>query len=290
MEYSPLIMVDKLRFKQIIILLFLLSTFLFTADAQGGACIVDAPMHIEKLRVVMHFVSQSSKEGNFIKKKKNGLPRGRKWAKSIIKESNRQLSHLKPNWKSPAGTKRLNDAGFRLLLKGVRFIYNDSLACIDDYEERASAQINDLYGAKLDKAINIYFFEDYFRGMNNGGGIANRSHRPQELFIKMYNYGYTKAVKFNEAEWILREEAATLIHEVGHILGLDHDWFRNDGMPDTIPYQSRSCLGDQDIWENCSNNFMTIPPTYSSLEGSFTPCQIKKMSEEIEGARKIYVK
>lgn len=273
-----------------ILFLLITCTSLQFSIAQQVLCEIPEWKKPKKIRVVFHFVSDSDKKGNFIRKKNKYKLNGRKWAKQVIKKTNEQLGSLHRNWKSPEGTIQLTDAGFGYKLKKVKYINDDEYACIDNYLERASHQINKQFGKKLKKMVNVYFFEDYFRGMNNGGGITNRSSRPEKVFIKMYNYGWTKYNQFNGAEWILREEAAVFNHEMGHLLGLDHDWREDDGMTDTTPYEERSCEADKGEWENCSNNFMSIPPKYSSLEGSFTRCQITKMRQALNGKRKIYVK
>ncbi len=273
-----------------ILFLLITCTSLQFSIAQQVLCEIPEWKKPRKIRVVFHFVSNSDKKGNFTRKKNVYKLNGKKWAKQIIKKANAQLGFLHRNWKSPKGIMQMTNAGFRYRLRKVKYINSDEYACIDNYLERASPEINEQFGKKLHKMVNVYFFEDYFRGMENGGGITNRRKRPDEVFVKMYNYGWTKYNQFEGAEWILREEAAVFNHEMGHLLGLDHDWRGDDGMADTSPYKERSCEADKGIWENCSNNFMSIPPKYSSLEGSFTRCQVARMHEALAGERRIYVR
>jgi len=235
-------------------------------------------------------VTDSQNGGNFVKKRDKRKMNGRKWSKLLVKKANYQLSNLKKNWRSPDDMDHPEDAGFRYILKKVKYIESDEYAIIDGFSERSSYEINEKHGKKLHKMVNIYFHQDYFKGINNGGGITNRGHRPEEVFIKMYNFVWKKYIDYDNAEFVIREEAAVLNHEMGHLLGLDHDWLQNDGIEDTLPYKERSCNSKQNQWKNCSNNFMTIPQAIPSLEGSFTFCQLAKMHELLEGERSIYVK
>ncbi len=70
------------------------------------------------------------------------------------------------------------------------------------------------------------------------------------------------------------QHATNLNHEIAHILGLSHSWYRNDGCDDTPPNsncwrstKSGPCAGPT------SNNMMD----YNSSQMALTPCQIGKM-------------
>ena len=277
-----------LKWMTCIIFLMLISAHVSSQNTMCNAPIYSKP---KKVRVAFHYVRGSAENNeNFTKKKDEKRINGKNWSKQLIKKANEQLAHLHRNWKSPKDAVHTQDAGFRYVLKKVKYIKDDSYASIDTYSERSSNEINLHHGKKHHKMVNIYFHEGYFRGMNNGGGITNRSHRPEEVFIKLYNFMYKKYKDFDGAEFILREEAALLNHEMGHLLGLDHDWVKNDGMGDTIPYKERSCNDKQNDYKDCSNNYMSIPPAIPSLEGSFTACQIVRMHTLLKGERQIYVK
>jgi len=66
------------------------------------------------------------------------------------------------------------------------------------------------------------------------------------------------------------QHATNLNHEIAHVLGLSHSWYRNDGCDDTPP--------NDNCWHStkrkvCSNNMMD----YNSSQMALTPCQIGKM-------------
>lgn len=280
-----------LRHKLIFCLFLLSLTLTYGQDIkENQPCSTQHIQKTKKVRVVFHYVLDNNGKGNFSKKKDEKRINGRKWSKLLVKKANEQLGSLHKNWKSPNNVTQPESAQFKYILKGVKYIKSTELATIDDFTERSSYQINEEYGKKSHKMINVYFHPYYFKGMNNGGGITNRSSRPEEVFIKMYGFVYQKYIEYANDPFVLREEAALLNHEMGHLFGLEHDWELSDGMDDTIPYKERSCLAKKNDYKNCSNNFMSIPQAIPSQKGSFTACQIERIHQLLKGKRSRYVR
>lgn len=85
--------------------------------------------------------------------------------------------------------------------------------------------------------------------------------------------------------------AALMNHEIGHVYGLRHSWYKNDGCDDTPPHPN--CWGpseDGPCAGVTSNNMMD----YNNQQIAITPCQIgtvkKSMHRETGKARKLLVK
>lgn len=70
------------------------------------------------------------------------------------------------------------------------------------------------------------------------------------------------------------QHATNLNHEIAHVLGLSHSWYRNDGCDDTPPNSNcwRS-TGRPPCEGPVSNNMMD----YNSSQMALTPCQIGRM-------------
>ena len=85
--------------------------------------------------------------------------------------------------------------------------------------------------------------------------------------------------------------AALMNHEIGHIFGLRHSWYRNDGCDDTPP--NPNCWSSKEEGPCAgltSNNMMD----YNNQQIAITPCQIgivkKNIHRETSKARKLIVK
>ena len=94
-------------------------------------------------------------------------------------------------------------------------------------------------------------------------------------------YGPTSAWRF----------AALMNHEIGHVFGLRHSWYKNDGCDDTPP--NPNCWSPKDEGKCAgvtSNNMMD----YNNQQMAITPCQIGvvklNMHKENRKARKLIVK
>ncbi|MBT3545338.1 MAG: hypothetical protein HN488_08320 [Saprospiraceae bacterium] len=70
------------------------------------------------------------------------------------------------------------------------------------------------------------------------------------------------------------QHATNLNHEIAHILGLSHSWYRNDGCDDTPPNSNCwNSSGKPPCEGPTSNNMMD----YNSSQMALTPCQIGKI-------------
>lgn len=86
--------------------------------------------------------------------------------------------------------------------------------------------------------------------------------------------------------------SALMNHEIGHIFGLRHSWYKNDGCDDTPP--NANCWNTSKKEGPCfgvtSNNMMD----YNNQQMAITPCQIgvvkKYMHKENDKVRKLLVK
>jgi len=86
--------------------------------------------------------------------------------------------------------------------------------------------------------------------------------------------------------------AALMNHEIGHVFGLRHSWYKNDGCDDTPP--NGNCWNSTKKEGPChgvtSNNMMD----YNIHQMAITPCQIgvvkKSMHREKSKARKLLIK
>lgn len=86
--------------------------------------------------------------------------------------------------------------------------------------------------------------------------------------------------------------AALMNHEIGHIFGLRHSWYKNDGCEDTPP--NANCWNSSKEEGPCfgvtSNNMMD----YNNQQIAITPCQIgvmkKYMHRETGKARRLLIK
>lgn len=63
-------------------------------------------------------------------------------------------------------------------------------------------------------------------------------------------------------------------HEVGHILGLRHSWYRNDGCDDTPPHPN--CWNRTDT-PPCDTAYSNNIMDYNNFEGGWSPCQIARI-------------
>ena len=85
--------------------------------------------------------------------------------------------------------------------------------------------------------------------------------------------------------------AALMNHEIGHVFGLKHSWYKNDGCDDTPP--NSNCWSPKKTGP-CSGVTSNNMMDYNNQQIAITPCQIgvvkKNIHRETSKARKLIVK
>ena len=147
-------------------------------------------------------------------------------------------------------------------------------------ENRGRREIIKKYGVQLDTVLNLFIMPHHPDSVNS------KYYKADITGIAMRSLGAIKVAGWHanpkRPYW---ELSKNLNHEVGHILGLNHSWTRNDGCEDTPPhpncwhYTKNGSVCDSLI----SNNLMD----YNAGKCALSPCQIGKMhmNLSIEGKR-----
>lgn len=239
------------------------------------------------IRVNVHFPNTSDKSKNL-----TGVE-ALNYAKNLISASN---NYVKKNKKMnlPKGNDTpVYDTNYRLtLVKDTNTpsgsaIYED----IDD---------EDWYYIKKGKGQNNYNKNIIKKHAKNDDEVLNifaMVYPPDSLDSETFSAGQAgialgTSVKIADPTSRKPWQIATLLnHEVGHVFGLRHSWYKNDGCDDTPP--NPNCWdknsGPRCIDEN-SNNMMD----YNNQQKAITPCQIgvirKNMLQESSKTRKLLEK
>ncbi len=199
--------------------------------------------------------------------------------KQLLENANYRLSlNKKMNLPIDNDTPVL-DPGFRYVLtpnskmKGDNGIYfhrdNDLYYFVNKGKNRNNFKRDVIkkYGRNQDSILNIFVLP----------------HHPDSISSKSYKGGGTgialgtslKVAGLYDDKLEFWGYSTLLNHEIGHILGLNHSWYKNDGCDDTPPHANcwapnmgASCDGDV-----VSNNVMD----YNASQMAFTPCQLGKI-------------
>jgi len=137
-------------------------------------------------------------------------------------------------------------------------------------ENRGRQDVIKKYGVQLDTVMNIFIMP------HHPDSVKSKYYKSDVTGLAMRRLGAIKV-----AGWHINPNAASseiaknLNHEVGHMLGLNHSWTRNDGCDDTPShpncwhYTKNGSVCDSLI----SNNLMD----YNAGKCALSPCQIGKM-------------
>ena len=233
------------------------------------AYIPDSNYYTQYIRVNVHFMDDESGDKNF------SLEEGRTYVKYLIKNANeRLLKNKKMNLPEGNNTKNLhpkyqykiagnpadpNDDGFYKHNDNELYYFIGKGRHKNNYKKEVIRK----YSIASDSILNIFILP----------------HHPDSVKSKTYKTtatGIALGTSLKMAGLVVRRdkpwECATLLnHEIGHILGLAHSWYRNDGCDDTPVHPN--CWGQSDEGP-CSGVISNNMMDYNNSQMAITPCQL----------------
>jgi len=245
---------------------------------------------IKYVRMNFHYPNSSEMDKNFTGET------ALQYSQGLIKTGNNKLKKNKKMNLPEGNSIPVYDAKYRYILekdastKSGYAVYED----VDDEnwffikkgknQNNYSRTIIKKFAQNQDSVLNIFAMsyppdsvgKKGFRSGRAGIAIGNSLK-----IAGIQKYGDSGAWRF----------AALMNHEIGHVFGLRHSWYKNDGCDDTPP--NENCWGPKKEGKCAgvtSNNMMD----YNNQQIAITPCQIgivkRSMHKESAKARKLVVK
>ena len=199
-----------------------------------------------------------------------------KYAQEIIKQANHKLTLQRqmalpvgnntPVYTIPWRYKLLEDKSQKSGYAVFDVVDDDLYYYISKgkYRNNSDMEIINKYGRPDVQALNVFAMPHHL------DSVASPSYKPSSVGIALGNTIKIGGVRQHEIKnaW----KMATLFnHEVGHVLGLRHSWYKNDGCDDTPPHPNcYSSKPDGDCAGVVSNNMMD----YNKSQTALTPCQV----------------
>ncbi|MDF1695379.1 MAG: hypothetical protein P1U56_06090 [Saprospiraceae bacterium] len=245
---------------------------------------------IKYIRVNFHYPNASDSSYNFVREE------AVIYSKGLLQSGNNKLKKNKKMNLPEGNDTPVYDAGYRYLLQkdpttttGYA-VYED----IDDEnwyfikkgknKNNYSRTVIKKFARNDDTILNIFAMAYPPDSIGRKGFSSGRAGIALGNSLKIAGirkYGVNGAWRFS----------ALMNHEIGHVYGLRHSWYKNDGCDDTPP--NPNCWGSKKEGPCAgvtSNNMMD----YNNQQIAITPCQIgmvkKSMHRESGKARKLLVK
>ncbi len=225
---------------------------------------------IRTVRINVHFMNSTSREHNFDEKT------GPKYFHNLLNVANDKLSrNQKMNLPHGNDTDVL-DPQYRYELwpiknhnDGYLYHYDDELCFFVNKGKNKNNYNKDVikkYAIGTDSILNIFVMPHHPDSLATGKYRASRTGIALGTSLKVAGLCENR-----EKPW---EFSTLLNHEIGHIFGLSHSWYKNDGCDDTPVHAN--CWAPNNT-EKCkdpvSNNMMD----YNNSQMAVTPCQLGKI-------------
>ena len=204
-----------------------------------------------------------------------------------------------PNNTTPTLPKRVQFVLGRVYFHRDDTWYNNTPVIKQDpYSDAIDAQ----FGVQVGSTINVYYVYDPYVNVkdpitgeviqyNTADGVASSippilNYDGKHLAIKMKDW----QSNYQSGDVNASDAAHLLCHEVGHTLGLAHDWFNGNNCSDTPTHNNCWTLDNNN--PNC-NDYSKITNNTMSYFGGYhevlTPCQIGIIHDNLDGLLKNYV-
>ncbi len=232
------------------------------------------------IRVNVHWVQSDAGTGNFRANDDgngNALITGYTKAEEMINGANADLLANQKMWLPAGNTLAELPIGIGFILNGVYFDKSSAAGSANNSDWTVHTQ----FGKDVANTLNIYMIE---ANAYNGGGIANQFSftSPPGPAVKIYGTWNIYNVFSNGWNDF---QIRLLQHEIGHNLSLFHTWSGSDLCDDTPNNNNcwafNTAVQNCDTWAEVSNNIMD----YNSYEPAYTPCQIQRLTTEINSTR-----